>query len=72
MKSVNAKLVLSSLSIALLSGPAVAQHLLDESTDSAAQFSSGRFVMIRGQVVSVDPGAQIRNQLFREGGLLAQ
>jgi len=55
MKSLNTKLVLSALGIALLSGPAVAQHMPDQSK-----------VIVNGQIVGADPDAQIRTQLLRE------
>jgi hypothetical protein len=66
MTSLNTKLILSALGIALLAGPAVAQRLPDQSTSSAAPIPSGTYVMVRGQVVGADPDAQIRSQLFRE------
>ena len=55
MKSLNTKLVLSALAIALLSSPAVAQRLADQS-----------IVVVRGHIVGADPDAQIRTQLSRE------
>ncbi len=55
MKSLNTKLVLSALAIALLSSPAVAQRLADQSK-----------VVVRGHIVGADPDAQIRTQLSRE------
>ena len=55
MKSLNTKLVLSALGIALLSGPAVAQHMPDQSK-----------VIVNGQTVGADPDPQIRTQLLRE------
>lgn len=55
MKSLNTKLVLSALGIALLAGPAIAQRLPDQSK-----------VIVNGKVVGADPDAQIRTQLMRE------
>ena len=55
MTSVHTKLVLSALVIALLSGPAVARQLPNQSE-----------VIVNGQVVGADPDAQIRTQLLRE------
>jgi hypothetical protein len=55
MTSLNTKLVLSALGIALLSGPAVAQHMPNQSK-----------VIVNGQIVGADPDAQIRTQLLRE------
>jgi hypothetical protein len=55
MKSLNTKLLLSALGIALLAGPAVAQRLPDQSK-----------VVVNGKVVGADPDAQIRTQLLRE------
>jgi hypothetical protein len=55
MKSLNTKLVLSALGIALLAGPAVAQRLPVQSK-----------VIVNGQVVGADPDSQIRAQLTRE------
>jgi hypothetical protein len=55
MKSLNTKLLLSALGIALLVGPAVAQRLPDQSK-----------VVVNGKVVGADPDAQIRSQLLRE------
>ena len=55
MKSLNTKLVLSALGIALLAGPAVAQRLPDQSN-----------AMVNGKVVGADPDAKIRIQLVRE------
>ena len=55
MKSLNTKLLLSALGIALLAGPAVAQRLPDQSK-----------VIVNGKVVGADPDSQIRTQLMRE------
>jgi hypothetical protein len=55
MKSLNTKLVLSALGIALLAGPAVAQRLPDPSQ-----------VMVHGQLAGSDPDSKIRTQLVRE------
>lgn len=55
MTSLHTKLVLSALGIALLSGPAVARQLPDQSQ-----------VILNGQVVGADPDGQIRTQLLRE------
>jgi hypothetical protein len=55
MKSLNTKLVLSALGIALLACPAVAQRLPDQSQ-----------VMVHGQVAGADPDGNIRTQLVRE------
>jgi hypothetical protein len=55
MKSLNTKLLLSALGIALLAGPAVAQRLPDQSK-----------VVVNGKVVGADPDSQIRVQLLRE------
>jgi hypothetical protein len=55
MKSLNTKLLLSALGIALLVGPAAAQRLPDQSK-----------VIVNGKVVGADPDAQIRTQLLRE------
>jgi hypothetical protein len=55
MTSLHTKLVLSALGIALLSGPAVARQLPDQSN-----------VVVNGQIVGADPDAQIRTQLLRE------
>jgi hypothetical protein len=55
MTSLHAKLVLSAVSIALLSGPAV-----------ALQSSAPSNVVVNGQIVGADPDAQIRTQLLRE------
>jgi hypothetical protein len=55
MTSLHTKLVLSALGIALLSGPAVAQHLPNQSK-----------VVVNGHIVGADPDAQIRTQLLRE------
>jgi hypothetical protein len=55
MTSLHTKLVLSALGIALLSGPAVARQLPDQSN-----------VIVNGQIVGADPDAQIRTQLLRE------
>jgi hypothetical protein len=55
MKSLNTKLLLSALGIALLVGPAVAQRLPDQS-----------IVVVNGKVVGADPDSQIRTQLSRE------
>jgi hypothetical protein len=55
MKSLNTKLVLSVLGIALLAGPAVARQPLHQSN-----------VVINGQVVGADPDARIRFELLRD------
>jgi hypothetical protein len=55
MTSLHTKLVLSALSVALLSSPAVAQRLADQTN-----------VVVRGHIVGADPDAQIRSQLARE------
>ena len=55
MNSLNTKLLLSALGIALLAGPAVAQRLPDQSK-----------VIVNGKVVGADPDSQIRTQLMRE------
>jgi hypothetical protein len=47
--------VLSALSVALLSSPAVAQRLVDQTN-----------VVVNGHIVGADPDAQIRTQLARE------
>ena len=60
MTSLHTKLVLSALSVALLSGPALAQKPAD-------QYPADQYkVIVRGQVVGADPDAQIRTQLSRE------
>ena len=60
MKSLSTKLVLSALGVALLAGPAVAQQPAD-------QYPADQYkVIVRGQIVGADPGAQIRSQLSRE------
>ncbi|HMG80575.1 MAG TPA: hypothetical protein VK591_17970 [Xanthobacteraceae bacterium] len=55
MTSLHTKLLLSVLSVALLSSPAVAQQPADQYK-----------VIVRGQIVGADPDAQIRTQLSRE------
>jgi hypothetical protein len=55
MKSLNTKLVLSALALALLASAASAQRLPDPSK-----------VIVNGQVVGADPDPQIRSQLNRE------
>jgi len=54
MTSLHTKLVLSALSVALLSSPAVAR---------AADQTN---VVVNGHIVGADPDAQIRSQLARE------
>jgi len=62
MKSLNAKLVFSALSVALLAAPALAQRPQYQPAVAAPSND----VVVRGHVVGADPDANIRAALLRE------
>jgi hypothetical protein len=70
MKSLNTKLVLSAVGIALLATPAFAQRThrqVVHPTQSQIQVPSNDVVQYGDRVIGADPDPQIRTELSRDG-----
>ena len=69
MKSLNTKLVLSALGVALLATPAFAQkphHQPSHQLTTQFRGPATDDVVVDGRVIGADPDLQIRSQLSRE------
>ncbi len=68
MKTLNTKLVLSALGIALLATPAFAQKPHRQAAHQVTQTVAPNGVDFQGRAIGADPDANIRSELSRDVG----
>jgi hypothetical protein len=70
MRSLNTKLALSALGVALLATPSFADNLYRQPSDQTKQFQGRSIdeVVVDGQVIGADPDPRIRGELSRDYG----
>ncbi len=72
MRTLNTKLLLCALGVALLATPSLAQNPYRQPLDQAVQFQDRAIdeVVSDGRVIGADPDPRVRSELLRDYGSL--